>query len=162
MDDLLGPPSTGQQYGQQQYVPGSEYYTPPPAPDPGAGDEGLNVFAQGHSWAAFATVLALGPLRCKRLVLLKKRRIQAALLSLLPGYPNFQAGTMQPDRSPKAQRKPFDASSRPILDPWLPLAALAEELAETPEPEVSPPITSATEALGTENHSFYGISWMSS
>jgi len=35
MDDLLGPPSTGQQYGQQQYVPGSEYYTPPPAPDPG-------------------------------------------------------------------------------------------------------------------------------
>lgn len=24
----------------------------------------------------------------------------------------------------EAQRKPFDASSRPILDPWLPLAAL--------------------------------------
>eukprot|EP00438_Fugacium_kawagutii_P028592 Skav226684 [mRNA] locus=scaffold3971:62939:80133:- [translate_table: standard] len=35
MDDLLGPPSNGQQYGQQQYVPGTEYYTPPPAPDPG-------------------------------------------------------------------------------------------------------------------------------
>mmetsp|Transcript_61871 Transcript_61871/g.109919 ORF Transcript_61871/g.109919 Transcript_61871/m.109919 type:complete len:326 (+) Transcript_61871:51-1028(+) len=35
MDDLLGPPSTGQRYTQQQYVPGSEYYTPPPAPDPG-------------------------------------------------------------------------------------------------------------------------------
>jgi len=35
MDDLLGPPSTGQQYSHQQYVPGSEYYTPPSAPDPG-------------------------------------------------------------------------------------------------------------------------------
>lgn len=33
MDDLLGPPSTAQQYGQQQYVP-KEYYAPP-AVDPG-------------------------------------------------------------------------------------------------------------------------------
>ena len=46
-------------------------------PREGAGDEGLNVFAQGHSWAAFATVLALGPLRCKRLVLLKYLKFEA-------------------------------------------------------------------------------------
>eukprot|EP00435_Cladocopium_sp_Y103_P054171 s106_g17.t1 len=46
-----------------------------------------------------------------------------------------KASVMQPDRSPKARRKPSDASSRPTLDPWLPLAMLAEELAETPEPE---------------------------
>ncbi|CAE7917844.1 UVR8 [Symbiodinium necroappetens] len=50
MEDLLGPPSTGQQYSHQQYIPGTEYYTPPSAPDPGK-----TVDLSGHSAASYST-----------------------------------------------------------------------------------------------------------
>ncbi|CAE7573494.1 UVR8 [Symbiodinium natans] len=49
MEDLLGPPSTGQQYSHQQYIPGTEYYAPPSAPDPGKTVDLSGSSAASHS-----------------------------------------------------------------------------------------------------------------